>query len=368
MKWLICFLFPFALIAGEHAVDDDIFIVSPTTVLKGDQRIAGKTVEVSGRIEGDLYVMASQVYIDGVVTGDVICCCGLLDVQGEVKGDIRGICGQSVIGGIIGNNVSIASASFDLVSGSRIVGNLLLFTGSCDLLGKIGNNATVFASFLRMSGTVIGKLSAHVGSLRLTSSAFVGQNIDYYSNEVAVIDKGAKVGGSVNHHTSFFYSVSKNGLMKKLKVGSKIAASAMNFFFTLIIGLILIQFFRRKLDHAAEVIGARPIHSLFTGMVVIILLPLAALIFLISIVGAPFALGIIALNVLGFYSAKIVTLYYLGSHLFKRFSRFPKCYFMGMTIIYFILTFIPYFGWLMSGACMLLGLGAIVSRNLETSR
>ena len=364
---LILLLFPLSLFALED--DDDLMILPRDKVVHGDLKIVGKTVEISGTIEGDLYVMASQVYIDGVVKGDVICCTGLLDISGTVERDVRGVCGQAVFGGDIGRNVSVACASLEMATTGHIMGNLLVFTGSCDILGDIDKNVSVFASFLRFSGTIMGKLSAHVGSLRITSKAKVAGGIEYYSNEMARIDSGAVIEGKMVHNPSFIYTMASNGWIKKLKLGSKIAGSLMNFFFTLIMGLILISYFRPKLDKCAEVIHKRSGHSLITGIVVIIVLPVVALVFLISIVGAPFALGIIALNVIGFYSAKIVTLYYVGVRILKRwrFKEHPRRYFVMLLIIYSLLSLLPYIGWIMSVLFMLLGIGAVVTRNLPVT-
>lgn len=360
--FLIC-LFSFPCFASEQNEED--IIIAPKEVIEGDLRLVGKTVEVSGRIEGDLYVFASQVYIDGEVQGDVIACTGLLDISGHVHGNVRCLGGQVVLSGQIERNVSVCSASLEASTSSEIFGNIFALTGACDLLGHVYKNASLFASFVRLSGKIGGQLSAHVGSLRITSHAFVGKGVSYYSSEIARIDRGANLHGEIIHNPSLLYNMSQSEWLAKLKLGSKVAGLLMNFCFTALFGLILIHYFRPKLNRAVSIIHERFISTLLTGIVVVILLPILALIFLVSIVGAPFALGLIALNVFGFYSAKIVTLYYIASKAFKRrqFSKYFKRYFILITICYFIVNMIPYLGWIVSVLFMLLGFGAIISRN-----
>lgn len=345
-------------------VSRDVVIISSGELHEGDLRVVGKTVEISGVVTGDLYVIASQLYIDGVVQGDVICAAGLLDISGRVERGVRGAAGQVVISGEVERNISLASASFELTKTALIGRNAILFSGSCDLLGEIRGTTKVFSSFLRVAGDLKGQLAAHVGSLRVTSRAYIGQGIEYFSNDPILLDEGAQINGEITHSPSFIYKVTQHGMLNKVKMGSKIAGVTMNFFFTLILGLILIQFFRPKLNASAKIMASKPFHCLFTGVVIILLLPLIALVFLISIVGAPFALGIIALNVLGFYSAKIVTLYAVGSKalIYWKFDRYPRALFLLLTVVYFIVALIPYIGWITSILFMLLGLGSIVKR------
>ncbi|MCF7851618.1 MAG: polymer-forming cytoskeletal protein [Simkaniaceae bacterium] len=352
---------------AEDNDDEDIVIVPSTQVIEGDLKVVSKSVEIAGEVKGDLYVMASQVYIDGIVHGDVICMAGLLDVKGVVKRGIRGMAGQIMIGGEVGENISIAAASIEFSPTSKSHGSIIAFAGSCDLLGLVSKNATIFASFLRVSGVIAGKLSAHVGSLRILSKAKILGGMEYFSNEPAFFDQGAKVGGHIVHNPSFIYTLSQKGFLQKIRIGSKIAGSVMNFFFSLILGFILIQFFRNKLDHAAKIISKRPFYVLFTGIVITLLFPIVALVFLISIVGTPFALGLIALNLIGVYAAKIVTLYYFGLTFLKKwnFYRYPKRYYLALLVVYFFLTFIPVFGWFLSLICMLFGYGAVIAGNVK---
>jgi len=93
--------------------------------------------------------------------------------------------------------------------------------------------------------------------------------------------------------------------------------------------------------------------------VLLILLPLASLILLMTILGIPFAITLIALNIIGLYTAKIYTICFASNWVFGSFlkrSHIPN-FFCGLTL-YFILTLIPVFGTLLAVTSMLFGLGA----------
>ena len=136
----------------------------------------------------------------------------------------------------------------------------------------------------------------------------------------------------------------------------------MNFCYSFIVGLILIRFFPQNIFRAISAIEKRPMYTLLTGVVVIVVLPLAFLILLITILGAPFALTLLAINVIGLYTAKVITIFFLVSRILRRidFERHLRLYFFFGLICYFAVILIPFIGPIASIAAALFGLGGIV--------
>ena len=90
--------------------------------------------------------------------------------------------------------------------------------------------------------------------------------------------------------------------------------------------------------------------------------PLVVLALLITIVGVPFALTLLAINVISLYTAKILSILWISKHLFYRldFRKHIRLYFAFGLIVYFLLTLIPYFGTALSLAALLMGLGGLI--------
>lgn len=331
--------------------------LSRSTVHKGDFFAYGKSVEIAGMVDGDLYAFGGQIYIDGTVTGDVIICGGSINVRGDVKGDVRLLAGQATISGHVWNNVSIIAGNVDLGPSGVVDNNLIAIGGNIDISGEVKHNARIYASNLRLSNMILGNVKAYIGQLRLTSRAVVQGDLEYWSNNDAFIDRHAKV-GKVIPHPSFFYKAFQSTLVKGLRLGSKLATLLMNLVYTFVIGLILLKYFPRKLEVSIMAMKARPIQALLTGLIILIVLPLVSLVLLISILGAPFALTLIAVNVVGFYTVKIVFVLALLSYI-GNFERHRKLYFFFGLVAYFALTLIPIAGWIISIGALLLGLGSL---------
>ncbi len=190
------------LSAQEHKTkptDEEKIVVLPTgEIHNGDFFAWGSSVEISGTVNGDVYIFAEQIIIDGVVNGDALCAGGSIDISGEVAHNCRLLGGQILIGGDVGNNVTALAGNLQLLNSAEIKGNLVAVAGNTDLAAKIGIDATIFASNLRVSSHIVNNLFGSVGEMRLTSRALVGGNLDYRSNSPIWIEEGALIRGTIN--------------------------------------------------------------------------------------------------------------------------------------------------------------------------
>ena len=143
----------------------------------------------------------------------------------------------------------------------------------------------------------------------------------------------------------------------------------MNFIYTFVIGVILVKIFPKNLEAALHELKRHPLKSLTYGVIFLILVPLISLLMLMTILGIPFALTLIALNIIGLYTAKVYCIFWASNWIFGRMkmkiNRLPS-FFLGL-VVYFCLTPIPIFGTILTFAFMLLGLGAGVLSQTRRS-
>jgi hypothetical protein len=361
-----CF-FPFLLLNAQEESSEipeapDVVVLPEGKVIKGDYFVCGKSVEISGTVTGDVYVIGTQVFVDGDVQGDILAIAGSLEIAGNVGNNLRVIGGQVRITGTVGHNVSIVAANAELTQSAVIGGDIVCLTGNADVGSKIGYNATLVSSNLRVTGNIKNDLKAYAAHIRLTSKADIGGNFDYRSGTVAWIDPRATIGGTVRHHPTIFRDLLKGTWLQGILIGSRMAAVFMNFFFTFITGMMLLKLFPKTIPNAIHALSHHPWKGLFFGGILLIIFPLTGLLLLMTILGAPFALTVIALNVVTFYTVKIVSIMWASNAIlpsigFK--SNKVPTFTLGL-ILYFMLTLIPYFGPALSALALLFGLGSIV--------
>jgi hypothetical protein len=363
VRLIICFLLTtlFAFAEEQDPFKERNIMVLPSgQVHQGNYFAIGKSVEISGIVNGDVYALAGDVIIDGVVNGDVLVCGGSVDIGGKVTQNCRLLGGQVLISGAIGNNVTAISGNLQVLPSAVIGGSLVITAANVDLTARVGSEVTVVASNLRLSGDLEKGLQAYVGQMRITSKAVIKGCVEYKSGSPAWIESGASIGGEVVRHPSFVHELVEGTWIHGLLLGSKVLAILMNFIYTFVVGVLLIKLFPRNLEAALEALRKTPGKALLYGMMLLILLPLAALILLMTILGVPFALALIAANIIGFYTAKIYSIFWASDFLFKKINFKPNRLlglFYGM-VVYFALAAIPIFGFFVAFAAMLFGLGA----------
>jgi hypothetical protein len=363
---IIAFTFCSAFAVGEEKDLSDIITVPRGQTVDGDYFALGTNIEILGDVRGDLYALGGQIVVDGNVFGDVLASGASVIISGNVMGNIRVVGGQVMVSGKVGRSATLLAANGEFLPSASIGENLVAVMGNGDIAAAIGKDATILASNIRLSSLIGRDVDAYVGELRVTSRAVIGRNLEYTSSSTGLIDPQAKIGGGVHHHLSIVRNALQGHWMQAVLLGSKVVAFAMNFLYSLVIGWIFIRLFPETLDGAVLVLNRSPWKAFATGVMLLVLLPLAFLLLLMTVLGAPFALTILALNVITFYSAKIVAVFWAASPLFKKWGiKISKMGVLASGLIaYLALAAIPILGTILAVAALLFGMGgyAIAAR------
>ncbi len=361
---LLCMCLLTLSLFGEDP-KDDIAIVPAGQVFMGNYYAMEDQVEISGTIQGNAYLAGSQVVINGTIEGNVFILAGDVEIKGTIGGDLWALSGSTTLLGHIAKDATLLSANAQ--SNAEIGGNLTLIAGNGEIEGVVEGNARGFAAQLTVSGLIKNNLRCFVGKLRVLAPARIKGDLKYRSNEIASIDPKAKVEGTVLYHKSVFRDLMDVPLIQGLVIGSKVATFLMNFIYTFVMGVIIIRMFPRKLSKALRALQEDPLTSLLYGAILLVLFPLASLILLATVIGAPFALTLIALNIVTFYTVKIFTILWVANRLFAQWKwkkNGTMALFSGQ-VLYSILVAIPFIGIFVAFLTMVFGLGAVAVAQRE---
>lgn len=339
-----------------------VTVLHRNEVVDGDFFARGNNVEIAGVVKGDAYIAGGQVFIEGTIEGDLLVMGGNIDLSGTVLGNVRALAGQMQVSGDISKNATLLTGNVNFSPKGNVQGNLVSIAGTIDLSAPIDGNVKIISSNTRISNIVRRSIDAVVGKIRFTSSARVDGDVIYKSREKAIFDPGSQVYGEVHYKRSFVNKHFDTEKMQKLIKGSKIVGNLMNLFYTLIIGVIFIKFYPQKLSAGERILNKTPIKAFGAGVAALIVLPLISVIMLVTVLGAPFAITLIGLNIMGFYSAKMLTIYWLSSRYTPNIglSKHPYIGYFCASLIYFLLCAVPVLSYAVSVGAMLIGFGATV--------
>ena len=193
--------------------------------------------------------------------------------------------------------------------------------------------------------------------------ARISGDLIYRSPQKALIAKDADINGKIIYKESKdFSAISKQSLRLTLLDFLRLWV-ILKFFMTLLVALVVILLFNHLSQEAAGRAVKTPLWNLLMGFIILVSVPPAIVLTFMTVVGIP--LGLLAFLVylfflslsvpfagiaLGLWLDKIVT----GSHL-------PEVNWKNTTlgvVVYTVIGFVPYLGWFVKLAFILIALGA----------
>ena len=334
------------IIGSGEVVDDDLYA-------------AADTITIDGTVDGDLWAVGGTLTINGTVTGDVVAAVGTLNIDGEVGQSVRMVWGEANNSGNIGDDLLFGGGDLT-ISGTASIGGDLLFAG-----GKIRVNGAVFG-YVRGAGDEI-TLSDGVGEyvdvgvdeLTVTSSAVILGDLTYTSEDEAVIESGAQIGGTITHKTPIMGWLFRDGIF------TTVLGRLFTFLMVLVVGIVVVLMMPKRLALMADTIKAKPGWSLGWGAIFVFATPLAVVIACITIVGIPLGLIALALYVMALYLSQIPAGLFIGRWILGYFTKTDSkgvmvgALALGLAILC-LLWMIPWFGIVVGVATVLFGLGAAI--------
>jgi hypothetical protein len=317
-------------------------------------------VEISGIVNGDLYAAGGEVIVDGVVNGDVIAAGANVVLSGTVAQDARVAGAHITVSGTIGRNATLCGADVHLTNQATVRENVIAGGGSVQLSGTIGRDARVGAWHATFSNEIERDLIVAAESVRLTSKASVGGRLRYWGEVAPSIDEEAIVRGPITRRPlpeGWSIERARQGWL-----GIRLLAAFVSFLSTLVLGLILFRLFPQFAGQATAAIRERPGPAAGWGLAALVVTPLVAISFVLTVLVLPAGVILLALYGVTVYLARIFAITFAGQVLFRRRDHSSSLGrpFVGGLLVYSLLTLVPIIGGLVTLVTVMVGLGAFV--------
>jgi len=288
-------------------------------------------------------------------------------VQGDAELVGSGVSTTSTFAGAltaIGSRIEIAKGS-KLNGGASLTGAKVLYAG--DATGSLA----IEASDVEFSGSTKGPLRIEAPHIHFADGAVVDGDTEIFTVADPLIDSGAKINGHINRHSlsevSAARAIAIAGPMDQLMRGIFVLGSAM------MAGLMFLWLGRGGAEGAIDELIDSPAASGLWGLAAVVLLPVAALLLSLTIIGMPVAaLALMALPLfllLGYACAGLG----LGEWFFNRLGE-PRS--AGLRALHLLagliclgaIGLIPWVGVPLLVVATLCGLGAILRTLHDRTR
>jgi cytoskeletal protein CcmA (bactofilin family) len=356
---LVAVLLTFSISAPVLAADlrsGDAVTVASGEVVDDDLYIAGNNIIIDGTVNGDLWAIGSTITVNGEVKGSIVVAGQTVNINGNV-GHAARLAGETVnVSGDISGDLIVFSSEANITSKAKIGGDFLFGSGNVRIDGLIEGDIKGGANEVAVANGVGGNIELKVENLAVASTADIGGNLTYTSENEADIQSGAKVGGKTTHNLPE---------VKKPAPFSGIGGKVLGFLMAFVTGLIIILIAPRRSASIADSIRNKPWASLGWGAIILFATPVAAIIVCFTVIGIPVALIALALYAIAIYLSQVFVGLFIGRWIIGRFREVESKAIMvgalaaGLAIIT-ILRLIPYLGFWVGLAVALFGLGAML--------
>lgn len=369
----LCLLALVSAAPGIDAVSTNRFVLSTNEVISGELWVHADTVAVAGRLEDNLFSLAT-----GTATGEQSP--PAFELTGTVLGDLWAA-GENVrVGGAVGRHARLFGFKTVTVSG-KVDRNLMALAnaieidssaaiqGDCVILGRdiiadgrIAGSANLMGQRVTLAGDFATNVTVTAAEITVMPGTRIGGNLSYLAEKDLVLDSRVTLGGRIirMEPKPATPTSSTGGLTWQLALYAAALIAALAFT-SLFPGLSMM---------AAHKLYESPWRCVLLGFVTFCLIPMSALVLLLTLIGIPLCVMLLLAYAIVIYFGKLPVALLIGHLVLRRGNRqattpfFPALG-IGLLVLYAVVSLpfsIDTVAWF---AITFAGIGALVGAIIE---
>jgi hypothetical protein len=258
-----------------------------------DRFAAGKLVAIQRPVIGDLIAAGSEMEVAAPVAGDALLAGGTVLVSKPISQSLYAAAGKLVINDTVARNVRVAGGRVEFSPISEVRGNVTAMGGEVELKGKVNGYVQVAGGRVLIDAIIVGNVEATSGQVELGPNAKITGLFRYSSREPLKRDRAALTNGGVEmFDVPGGWPVPENVEHHMGRSGSWIWTIGL-----LLVAALLMTALPGFYSRVEDTLRRRPAMCLLVGFVTLVCTPVAALLFLITLIGVP--LGLLTLMLFG---------------------------------------------------------------------
>ena len=277
----------------------------------GDYYAAGRNIELTDEVEGDVFAAGCPVLIESHVKGDGALAGCQITLRGKIDHDLYAAGGSVRLEGEIAGNARMAGGQITISRQARIAGRTTLAGGRVEISGNTGRYLKVFANKLRLNGEVQGDADLTARSIEIGPAARIMGKLIYRSAKEAKIDPAAQIAGGTTHLT---LEVSKSAAQAgRVALVVFLIFKLVCLLGLMLLGMVLILVFPKFAQDAAGTIASDPGKSLALGLALLVTLPFAAMLLMMTVIGIPLGMTVLLFYPLALLIGYLTAAYFIGA-------------------------------------------------------
>jgi len=359
---LCAIFFPVSSFAAYFKTGSSVFVNSSETMQDNVYAVGGN-VAVSSVIDGDLFAAGSMLFISGKENGDIAVAGGTVNIAGVSAEDLRVIGGNVTIGGNFSGEIMAIGGQIMVTPDTKIKKDSHIIGGALSFGGNTSGNLYMSAGEIYINGTIEKNLIIKTAKkVTIGSGAVIKGNLEYSALSEAFIEDGAQIFGATTFHKIEKAGTGrKSGAMFGFLSGLFALSYLIKFLLILTATYLLWYIWRKDSADVVRVAKSHFGHSLFRGFVFLVVVPAAAIISFITIIGVvPGLFSLFLYAAILILSVPVATLF-ATSLLMKNRVDLKWFHILFGAAVMMVVNIIPFVGWIAVFIVYLAALGALLS-------
>ena len=377
----IAALFMLSMLLPVHAQEPVVKPVPTEDTREGSTLPASRNiysvsgnVRSTGPVNGDLFAAGGRVIVEHTVAGDATLAGGSVIVRAAVGDDLRAAGGDINIDSTVGGELYASGGNIILSKTAVVAGAVTMYAGNVTIEGKVNGPLKVYAKKIALNGEITRDVELNAEQIELGPQAKLGGALRYSSNAQFKTAQGVIIGGAVtradamNGRPDTHHDREWHGQMMGSGSGwaGTIAGTVASFVALLAASALFLLVFTGFSQRTATRMLAKPWSALAAGVVVLLGAPILAMLLLITLIGIPLGMVLMMLFPLILLMGWVVGVFGVAQRVQRAIQKEVSSGLSAATIGFFALTLLlvlllgslPFIGFLILVAILLLGTGA----------
>jgi cytoskeletal protein CcmA (bactofilin family) len=268
-----------------YGASNHIVIATP---IGGDALVAGRVIEINERVGGDVLAAGWRVSLVKPAADDVRVAGAEVFINAPIEGDL-----------------TLAGGDVTLGSESRVTGRVWLSGGTVRANGFFNRDLHIAGGTVIIDGEVREGVTVIAETLEIRPTAKLLGPLTYRAPREAQVGQGAAIEGPV----SYTKIEAEEAKRARSTAGFSNVLFAINVFLA---GLLFFFILPRVGEAGVATLRAQPGHSLLLGFALLVTIPVAALLLVITIFGAPIGVSLVALYLVALLLGLLTAAYCIG--------------------------------------------------------
>ena len=346
------------MFTGDSAKSGEYVVLESSKTAKGPCFYSGNRVEINGNVDGTAFVAGKEVTVNGDIKGDLFAAGQEVTITGKIDGNVYAVGQKVLVKGQVTGDAFIAGEKAETDGEAVFNRDIMVFAGSVKQSGWVERQVFAGGRDVMLNGTIGDNVKVNADNLEVQDGAVIKGKLVYLSPNQASISGKAKIGEGTEW---------KKAAPRQQKPQKTFAGQLLGIIIG-ILGAVLVWFIGITVKQNFWVdlirpIGSDPVKTIGIGALTLIMVPILAIIFMVTVIGLPVGILLVLAYGITLYLAKIISGVFVGNWLAARFN-WPTPHkgvwlvLLGLAIIA-VVTRIPFIGFLFTLAIVFAGLGAV---------